>query len=137
MPIIFRYVPDLKLVVFVHEGQVADEEFSSSYQSFFDRPGLDRFCNYLVDLRHADSAPRSSEALRRLARYILEKHGNSPVEINIAVVAPQNVSFGLARMFEVFSCGVPWRFNVFRETKPALEWLDIPESIIDQMQPGL
>ena len=134
MPIIFRYIPEMKLVTFVHEGHVTDEEFASSYQAFFEDPRFDRFCKYLVDLRRGDSTSRSPEALLNLARFILQKYGDNPIEINIAVVAPQNLSFDLARTYEVFSCAVPWHFQVFREMSQALEWLDIPETIIDTMK---
>lgn len=136
MPIFFRYIPEKSLVIFTHEGHVTDEEFSAAYQTFFKDPRFDQFSNYLVDLRRVDSTSRSPEALFELARFILKNFGNNSIKLNIAVVAPKNISFNLARMYEVFSSSVPWHFKVFQEMSAALSWLDIPENTVDGIEPG-
>ncbi len=134
MPISFRYNSELKLVIFIHEGRVTDEKFTSSYQAFFKDPKFDQYCNYLVDLRMADSTSRNPKVLLELAEFVQRNFGNTSVEINIAVVAPQAVSYNLALMYEIFSSTVSWRFNIFHEILPALDWLGVPSNLADSLE---
>jgi hypothetical protein len=51
----------------------------------------------------------------------------------VAVVAPEDVSYGLARMYEGFTNDVPWEFVVFRAAAAALAWLGLPENLMDDL----
>ena len=133
MSIEFRYNPDVKLVVFIHEGRVADEEFLSSYQAFFKEPKFDRYCNYLVDLRKADSTSRNPKVLLELSEFVQRNFGKTSEKINIAVVAPQADSYNLAVMYEIFSSTMSWHFNIFYEILSALDWLGIPLHLADSL----
>lgn len=52
----------------------------------------------------------------------------------IAVIAPKDLSFGMARMFEAFSDTVPFNFGVFREIDAALAWLGVPENLLEDLE---
>lgn len=134
MPISCRYKPEMKLVIFAHEGHVTDEEFLSFYRIYFEDPKFEDYCNYLVDLRLADSTSRKPEALLHLAAFLKQNYEDHSVEINIAVVAPQDLSFDLARAYEVYSCALPWHFQVFDKMMPALNWLGVTESIAGDIE---
>jgi hypothetical protein len=127
MPITCEPRPDENLVIFRHVGEVTDTEFLTFYQGFFEDSDVSSALNLLVDLQQTSSAPRSGEALRLLAEFLHGKFGGRPEQRRIAVVAPQHLSFGLARMYEVFSACLPWEFVVFRDHEAALAWLGIPE----------
>jgi hypothetical protein len=49
----------------------------------------------------------------------------------VAVVAPKDLSFGLARMYDAFADSIPWNFVVFRAMDAALAWLGLPEDLMD------
>src|SRR5258706_6668001 len=56
-----------------------------------------------------------------------------------AVVAPQDVAFGLGRMYEAYRDlvgGEPKRVAVFRERAAAMEWIANPAAEIPTPQPG-
>lgn len=127
MPISCRYKPEAKMVIFVHEGFVTDDEFLSFYRTFFEDPKFEAYGNYLVDLRLADSTSRKPEALLHLAAFLKQNYEDHSMELNIAVVAPQDLSFDLARAYEVYSCALPWHFQVFNNLAPALDWLGVTE----------
>ena len=128
MPISCHYKPELKMVVFVHKGHVADEEFLSFYKAFFKDAKFENYCKYLVDLRQADSTHRKTEALFNLAAFLKKNYQDLSIEICIAVVAPQDLSFDLARTYEVISSTLPWQFQVFEKMILALDWLGVPEN---------
>lgn len=131
MPITYELRPDDRVVVFVHSGTVPDDEFISFYKTFFENTQFDKSFNLLVDLRQTDSSIRSTEALQQFAEYILQHYANIADRPKIAVVAPEDIAFGLARMYEAFSGLVPWEFVVFRTAESALAWLGLPENLLE------
>ena len=127
MPISYHLKPDQKLVVLVHKGIISDEEFLSFYEALYEDAQFDKSFNLLVDLRQTESSVRSAAALNQFADFIRKQFVNISVKPKVAVVAPKDISFGLARMYEVFSDDVPWQFAVFRAADAALAWLGLSE----------
>lgn len=134
MPITFDFRPEQKLAIAVHVGVVPDAEFLSTYRSLYADARFDISFDLLVDLRRADSSTRSTEALREFAECVSERYPNSDTRPRVAVVATENISFGLARMYEALSDTVPWDFHVFREVSDALEWLGTDGDLLDQTE---
>jgi hypothetical protein len=131
MPITCHRKQDEKLAIFVHQGLVPDDEFLSFYEAFYKDPQFDKSHNLLVDLRHAESAARSPAALKTFASVA---RANTPVispRPKIAVVAPADVSFGLARMYGAFSDQVPTDFTVFKDMDAALAWLGVKADLMN------
>ena len=122
--------PEHNLVILAHVGETTDDEFLAFYKSLFECDSFDLSMNLLVDLREADSSHRSSGALHRVAEFVREALGDVTTTPKVAVVAPRDISFGLARMYELFADSVPWDFVVFRSMETALAWLRVPEDLI-------
>ncbi len=140
MPITYQLKPDERVVILVHVGAVSDAEFLSFYRALYNNKIFDNSFNLLVDLRKTESSVRSSTALNELASFMGRQYENTTVRPKVAVVAPEDISFGLARMYETFSGDVPWEFVVFRAADAALAWLGLPENLLDNFdqnaQPG-
>ena len=136
MPIKCHYRIADRLVVFVHEGVVSDDEFLSTYTACHEDPRFDRAFNVLVDLRRTESDVRSSSVLRAFADFRHRWFGDKQVHAKVAVIAPQDLSFGLARMYEIYSETVPVDFVVFRAADAALAWLGAPEDLLTCPHPG-
>jgi hypothetical protein len=132
MPITFHFRPEHNLAICTHIGTIGDEEFLASYNSFLRNSDFTTAMNLVVDLSRADSSERSQLVLQNLAAIAKEKLSGIPARPMIAVIAPQNVSFGLARMYEAFADMIPWDFAVFRTAEEALAWLRLPEDFLDE-----
>ena len=115
----------------MHVGTITDDEFLAFYKSLFESGQLDPSMNLLVDLRPSESSPRSEEILQQFAGFVRTKYTGVTTRPKIAVVAPEDLSFGLARMYEAFSHSVPWDFEVFRAMDAALDWLALPGYLMD------
>jgi len=133
MPITYRLKPHEGVVILVHVGAVTDAEFLSFYKALYEDTRFDNSFNVLVDLRKTESSVRSSTALKKLADFMRRQYINSTTRPKIAVVAPEDISFGLARMYEVFSDDVPWDFVVFRVADAALAWLGLSEDLMNDL----
>lgn len=131
MPIKFYFRPNEKLVISVHVGTVNDDEFIASYKGLFESDRFDSSMNLLIDLRKADSSQRSTDALLQLAFLAQTTYQDSSAQPKVAVVAPEALSFGLARMAEAFSHKVPWDFAVFYSEVEALAWLGVPDDLLN------
>ncbi len=131
MPIEYHVRPEHNLAILLHVGTVPDDQFLTFYKSLFGGDQLDKSMNLLIDLRQTDSSPRSSEVLRRFAEFVQVQFTDPAVSPKVAVVAPKDISFGLARMYEAFAKSVPWDFVVFRDMDAALEWLRVPGDLMN------
>jgi hypothetical protein len=126
VPITYHILKDARLIISVHKGEVSNQEFLASYNTYLDDPEFDLEYSRLVDLRDAASQLRSAEALREVISLIRSKYGDKTEGPKTAIVAQKDVSFGLARMFEGFSDRLPGEIRVYRDIHKALEWLDVP-----------
>lgn len=126
MPITHQYHEASQLTAFTHAGTVPDDEFLDAYRTAFDDSRVRGSCCLLIDLRTTQSGARSAQALREMGEMMLDVFGSTGNAPKVAVVAPGDLSFGLARMYESFSHRVDWEFSVFRDPRAALEWLGLP-----------
>ena len=131
MPIKFHFRPDNNLIISVHKGIVKDDEFINSYRSLCENYLFKTGMNLLVDLRKADSSYRSSEGLYSIAGFLESRYQDFNKEPKIAVLAPKNISFGLARVFHALSGNIPIEYSIFRSSEEALSWLDAPNSLLE------
>ena len=95
------------LLVVAHVGTIGDDEFLSFYKGLYGSEGFDRTLTHLIDLRRANSSPRSSDVLRELADYMHRTFEETSAAPRVAVVAPEALTYGLARMYDSFSAGIP------------------------------
>jgi hypothetical protein len=124
--------PEHNLAVLVHVGRIPDDEFLAFYKSLYEGDALHPSTNLLVDLRQADSRPRSSMVLRHLAEFMQATYTDVTTRPKVAVVAPKDLSFGLAKMYGAFADSVPWDFVAFRAMDAALAWLGLPEDFLNR-----
>jgi hypothetical protein len=141
MPISYHLKPDARLVILIHAGAVTDDEFLRFYKSLYEDNRFDKSFNLLIDLGQTSSSVRSAAALRELAQFMQKQFVNTTARPKIAVVAPKDVSFGMARMYNFFSRDMSYEFAVFRTTNAALTWLGLPENLLNDLdqdiQPGI
>lgn len=104
-------------------GLVTDDEIVSAFTVFFEHgewiPGL----NVLVDLEKVNGQQVTQEGLRRLASLVGSVYSAYGVAPQVATYAPNDLSFGLARMYSVFVNNIE-EHNVFREYDRALQLVE-------------
>lgn len=98
------------------------------------RPGLPE----LADLSRITRDDLDFHAMRRLAREANRESQNSDGEKRIALYAPKDVTYGMARMFSTL-CDLdpgPATGQAFLSQREALAWLGRPETCFDDL-PGM
>jgi len=127
MPILHTINRDLKLVMSSWVGDISDSDLLPSYRKLYDDASWQPGFSEIVDLRDAELSSVTSEALRRLASMVDGYTRGKCEQFKTAVIAPSNLPFGIARMYEVYADTSPEDVKVFRDLKPAFEWIGISE----------
>jgi hypothetical protein len=76
----------------------------------------------LVDLRQVTGAPEIEE-LRKIVSIVRQRRG-ARAPARRALLVPNDLLFGMMRMFEVYSDGGPFDYATFRDEAEALRWLE-------------
>ena len=128
MAVSFSVNHDLRYFFTKWCGNLTDVELLEGYKSFFEseswQPGLNEF----VDMSEAISSEISSDAIRELALYCEELYKSHDINaIKTAVYAPNDLSYGIARMYTGWSGDSPESIRTFRDYEEAREWLEFEE----------
>lgn len=117
-----EFLEDLPAVVLRPQGPMNVENFVRWGQELRAHPGYARELHQIIDLSSVDVSDLGrSEIDRIVSRAASLDYGPRTL---IALVAPQSLSFGLARMYEIVaSSDLPRNRAVFRAIEDAVEWV--------------
>ncbi|NLX25887.1 MAG: hypothetical protein GXY61_08015 [Lentisphaerae bacterium] len=137
MPAYYTVDTDLKVVFVIHLGNVDDKEALAENEKLGSDPLITPELSYFVDLREAKSEMRTTAMLHRLAEQAKQWRGDSSSGSRVAILVARDISFGLARMFEVYTDVDENNFRVFREIHEAADWLGIPVSAVEKVRASI
>jgi hypothetical protein len=122
MPIELRYRDSGAGVVFVCTGTVTAAEFSEANDEIYSRESLDRLRYELTDFTATEHLESSIDETRRNATTdaIAANRGEGLV---IAVAGPDDLTFGIARMWQALTHDSNIRTGVFRSVPDAERWI--------------
>jgi hypothetical protein len=118
VPASYRIDQEHGLIFSTATGVLTDEDLFSHQRRLRSDPAFDGNFNQLWDLREVSDVKVSSSTVRELA----EARSYEPGARG-ALLAPRNVTYGLARMFQMLHDKAPEQTRVFRTLKEAEEWL--------------
>ena len=104
------------------DGELILEEYEQCLREIVESAEYPSDVKTLWDLRTTNFSPLNAQFGERLLA-IREKYperGNAKV----AFVAEQDLAFGLSRMYEMMSSGMPQHIMVFRDMQSAGQWLE-------------
>lgn len=124
MSITFRINHKDNYFVSSFKGLVTDAELLNSFKAFYESeqwvPGM----NELTDLSEGDGSQLTIDGLQRLAIFTEQIFKKNAIKFSkTAVYAPEDLSFGLSRMYEGMIYESPENFQVFRNIEKAKSWL--------------
>ena len=81
----------------------------------------------LADLSEADMSQVTTGGLAELSKFVAEDYLSLGIEsVKTAVYSPDDMPFGLARVYEAWSDSSPELVMVFRDREEAIQWLCEP-----------
>ena len=120
-----RYEIDVErgLSVVVCDGTVDGAEIAAVSQALLGDPGYARVTRQLADLRGCTAVDVPSNELRDLARHVAASDRREGVRL--ALVAPRDAVFGMARLYAAHREPSGMEVRVFREMAEAEAWLGL------------
>jgi hypothetical protein len=105
------------------EGVVTDDDFIRCFTEIASVSVAEPKTNLLVDLSGIKRLSVGSGTVRRAADLFRPLREN--VTRKVAIVAPREESFGMARMYQLMRPPSASELNIFRTAAGAMEWLDV------------
>ena len=121
MPVHFKYNVDNKLLYGTIEGQIGIDELRDALGKITTSTEFPPNVNALWDLRNLDFSRLNADFGEAIisAREENSKRGNS----KIALIAEDDLDYGMSRMYQMLSDNLPQKISVFRDTDIAENWL--------------
>jgi len=126
VPIVYTVEPTRNRVTLVYTGTITDRELFETFDRLYRDPAHRVGMDELSDLRTVHNVTVTSVGLQALADQTARNLDQARQTWRVAVVAPQDVVFGLARMYGLFREDSPELVRVFRDLASAEEWLASP-----------
>ncbi len=124
MPLNIVLLDDGEGILYQCSGVLSGAEIISANQELLASPARRRGRRYgLVDCSAVASVEISTAELRALADQDARLAAEARIPILLAVVAPGDLGYGLARMWQAFAQGIWWRAEVFRDRPAAERWI--------------
>jgi len=122
MPLTFQTDKSKDLTIFTPSGKITFAEAMNVLESFYRNPTK----NVLMDFSSRSDIPLllTGEEIAELFRHLATKRQNRP-DGKTAIVAPDDLRFGMSRMAEAFAEmeKLPWKWEAFRSMDEAINWL--------------
>lgn len=127
MSITYALYPALQLLHTVGEGVVDDEQLLDYYRQALEDERFSGVTRELVDGRGITEMRITADGQHRLVG-LLQGYAETLKGLAVALAAPQDVVFGMFRMWELRADELSLRARAFRGQEEAQEWLGIPRT---------
>jgi hypothetical protein len=125
VPISFSFNPERGVFVSKWVGAISDLELLQSYEELLASDEFVPGFHEIADARAADLSGVSVGGFTQLTTMVERAVAGKTDGFKTAVVAPKDLSYGLARMYQALSDESPETVRVFREAAGVLEWLGV------------
>ncbi len=120
MAVSYRIDKSLGLIFTTPQGMFTGQDMLTHIKRLTEDPDFDPSYNQLVDLRAVIEFAMSAAELQVITGYRLFNEKSRR-----AIVADKDITFGMARMYEVFREDAPEEIKLFRDMAEARRWLGL------------
>lgn len=125
MPFKSTEKPQHDLVITRPHGRITNDELPAYYEERLQAGTLHPGMRELVDGRSIEVFEVDARGQGALVK-LLKEHRDRLEGIRWAFIAPNQLAFGMFRMFEAQKSDLPFETAVFRSADDAAEWLGVP-----------
>lgn len=125
MPLRIETDPSQGRISTVVQGHLTVEDLNDYYEALHEDPGFDAALDELFDLSEASGTSVAASDLRDFSAAVTRR-ADRRRNVRMAVVAPCDLAFGMARMYELLQTEAGRHIHVVRTRREAEAWLTLP-----------
>jgi len=115
--------PNSGVIVHAVSGDISPDDLLRALDGIVDHPLYQLGSDALWDFSGAVVSNFEGKVLRNLVRGVRERLATRGKGFKVALVAPRDIDYGLARMYEAYASELPILLSVFRSSGDAWDWL--------------
>ena len=117
-----KYIDDGKGIEAIATSKVSKSDFINACNETFNQENINNHLYQIVDLSQCDSFELSSSDINELTLLAINASKQNSCII-IAFIAPNDLVFGMSRMYESYSYESGFKIKVFREKEAGESWV--------------
>ena len=138
MPFDQIVLPDRNALFARASGRITLQDIRDSYARYLDDPAYIPGQTQIFDFEDVVDVDMDYPQMTALVAMTYASYAAQPMITHAAIYAPDDIAFGMARMFELAYGENPhYRILVTRSAREALDWSGYPQLIIDELRASL
>ncbi|MDU8929169.1 hypothetical protein RXV86_17380 [Alisedimentitalea sp. MJ-SS2] len=135
MPFELAILPDCRTVYARGIGCITLADLRDSYARYLDNPAYTPGQTQIFDLEAVVDVDMDYPQMTALVAMTYASYAAQPMITHAALYAPRDLTFGMARMFELAYGDNPhYRILVTRSAREALDWCGYPARSMDELR---
>ena len=123
VPYTIQYKNEYSIVIVNYTGTVTDDDLLNAYSDVvFSEEQIMKLKYTISDFSKTDHYLITSECIKEQAEMAVGISKINP-NINVLIVAPQDIAFGSGRMWMAYSVDAGWNVQIFRSTNELIQWM--------------
>jgi len=110
-------------VVMIASGEISGEDIVTALQKILTDADFKKGMDILWDFRAVNSTLIETQQILDIVNFIKSNQDARGSDYRVALVVSRDLSYGLARMYEAYSQGSPFKIQIFKEMSAAENWL--------------
>jgi len=120
-----RYInPGTGLIVLTVSGNNRLKDIIQALKDMLVDPQYKKSADILWDFRDITTPHTNSQEIRELVSFIRKNRHVRGSGYRVALVVSRDLDYGIARMYDAYSEGLPFQMKIFREFDEAYSWVD-------------
>ena len=125
MPVKNQIDLENNLIVRTVSGRLTTAEVLNAFNGSLNDKNFVKDMHVIWDVSKADVRQVSADAINTIVEHIKAHLNNRGSNYKIAIVAPEDLNFGISRMFATYGSDLPVSIGIHRDIDDAYRWLEI------------
>lgn len=126
MAVTYKIHPDLHLVCVTYSGEVTPDQYLASFDAYLKDPDFAPDLRILMNMTAATGFDIDFKSMFNLVLHQIPYYADRPKGTRAAIIAPDDLSFGIGRMYQSVSDGqLPSNLAVYRTAEEAFDFLGL------------
>ena len=125
MPIKYQIDSEHNLIIRTVSGTLTSSDVLNVLNESLDDKDFVKDMHAIWDISNAEIHQITVDTIKTIVEHIKTHLNNRGSKYKIAIVAPEDLNFGISRMFATYGSDLPVSIGIHRDIDDAYRWLEI------------